>query len=173
MTGQRTADPTQAPLGNPVRSECQFCDVPSGRRNIDHRDTEGTKVQTQSRMAIDDQISHAVIGAAIEVHRALGPGLLESAYEACLCHELQLLRIPFRRQVEVPVSYKGLSIDCAYRLDLLVDNALVVEVKAIEKTLPIHEAQLLTYLRLTSIHRGLILNFHVPVLRDGIKRMVL
>ncbi len=120
-----------------------------------------------------NQITEAIIGAAIEVHRALGPGLLESAYEECLCRELGLRRIPFERQRLLPVEYKGLSLDCGYRLDLLVADAVVVEIKAVENLLPIHEAQLLTYLRLGGWKVGLIINFNVPVLKRGIRRRVL
>ncbi len=119
-----------------------------------------------------EEISRKVIGVAIEVHRALGPGLLESVYESCLAHELTLQGISFQTQVPVPVIYKGLSLDCAYRLDLVVDRQLIVEVKAVEKLLPIHSAQLNTYLKLTGIRAGLLMNFHTEVLRDGIKRVV-
>ncbi|ARJ67989.1 GxxExxY protein [Magnetospirillum sp. ME-1] len=120
-----------------------------------------------------DAASRRVIGLAIEVHRALGPGLLESAYEQCLAHELELNEIPFKRQVPVPVVYKGMKLDCAYRLDLVVADALVLEIKAVEKLLPVHGAQLLTYLKLTGIRAGLLLNFNSEVLRDGMKRVVL
>ncbi|WP_096704041.1 GxxExxY protein [Magnetospirillum sp. 15-1] len=120
-----------------------------------------------------DAVSRRVIGLAIEVHRALGPGLLESAYEQCLAHELELNEVPFRRQVPVPVVYKGMKLDCAYRLDLVVADTLVLEIKAVEKLLPVHGAQLLTYLKLTGIRAGLLLNFNSEVLRDGMKRVVL
>jgi GxxExxY protein len=120
-----------------------------------------------------NQITEAIIGAAIEVHRALGPGLLESAYEECLCRELSLRHIPFERQRLLPVEYKGLSLDCGYRLDLLIADAVVVEIKAVENLLPIHEARLLTYLRLGGWKVGLIINFNVPVLKRGIRRRVL
>jgi GxxExxY protein len=120
-----------------------------------------------------NRVTGTVIGAAIEVHRALGPGLLESAYEECLCRELSLRKIPFERQRSLPVKYKGVSLDCGYRLDLLVADRVVVEVKAVEKLLPIHEAQLLTYLRLGGWKVGLLLNFNVPVLKQGIRRLVL
>ncbi|NJM06310.1 GxxExxY protein [Candidatus Gracilibacteria bacterium] len=119
-----------------------------------------------------DALSKQLIGAAIEVHRALGPGLLESAYEACLCHELKLRSIPFERQVALPVIYKGTMLDCGYRLDLLVGNLVIVELKAIDELEPIHEAQLLTYLRLKKLWLGLLINFNVPVLKQGIKRLV-
>ncbi|MCP4366801.1 MAG: GxxExxY protein [Deltaproteobacteria bacterium] len=113
-----------------------------------------------------------MISAGIEVHRALGPGLLESAYEACLCHELALRKIPFQRQVPLPVEYKGIKLDCGYRLDILVDDLVIVELKAVKELHPIDEAQLLTYLRMKKLWLGLLLNFNVPVLRKGIKRVV-
>jgi len=122
-------------------------------------------------MNIDD-LTGEVIGAAIEVHKALGPGLLESAYEECLCRELELRKIFFERQKELPVEYKGVKLDCGYRLDILVENRLIVELKACESLQPIHEAQLLTYLKLTGIKVGLLINFNVPVLKEGIKRLV-
>lgn len=120
-----------------------------------------------------NEITGAVIGAAIEVHRALGPGLLESAYEECLCHELTARQVPFERQHALPVEYKGLRLDCGYRLDLLVADSVVVEIKAVEKLLPIHDAQLLTYLKLGGWKAGLLLNFNVPILKRGIRRLVL
>ncbi|MGE0423254.1 MAG: GxxExxY protein [Reyranellaceae bacterium] len=120
-----------------------------------------------------DALSGAVIGLAIEVHRALGPGLLESAYEECLCFELQQAGIPFRRQVPLPVTYKAVKLDCGYRLDLLVEERLVVELKTVERLMPVHDAQLLSYLRLGGYRAGLLLNFNVPVLKDGLRRIVL
>jgi GxxExxY protein len=120
-----------------------------------------------------EALTSRVIGLAMEVHRALGPGLLESAYEECLCFELTSHGIPFGRQIPLPVIYKSVHLDCAYRMDLVIHNMLVVELKTIERILPVHEAQLLTYLRLSGITTGLILNFHMPVLKDGIKRLVL
>jgi GxxExxY protein len=121
----------------------------------------------------NNEITESIIGAAIEVHRLLGPGLLESAYEECLCHELGLRGIPFKRQLPLPVSYKGVMIDCGYRLDILVKELVVVEIKAIEGLLPIHEAQLLTYLKLGGWPIGLLINFNVPLLKNGIRRLVL
>jgi GxxExxY protein len=112
-----------------------------------------------------------VIGAAIEVHKILGPGLLESTYEECLCRELELRKIPYERQKELPIEYKGLNLDCGYRLDILVANRLILELKACESLQPIHEAQLLTYLKLTGIKLGLLINFNVPMLKQGIKRI--
>lgn len=120
-----------------------------------------------------NQLTGNVIGAAIEVHRILGPGLLESAYEECLCHELKLRGIPFERQKALPVEYKGVMLDCGYRLDMVVEKRLILELKACERLERIHEAQLLTYLKLTSIRIGLLINFNVTVLRQGIKRMAL
>ena len=113
-----------------------------------------------------------IIGAAIEVHKLLGPGLLESAYEECLAHELSFASISFERQVPLPVNYKSLQLDCGYRLDLLVEKTVVLELKAVETLQPIYEAQLLTYLRLGGWPIGLLINFNVPVLKKGIKRMV-
>ena len=118
-----------------------------------------------------NKLTGQVIGAAIEVHKALGPGLLESAYEECLCHELLLRKISIQRQLAVPIKYKGVNLDCGYQLDIVVANELIVELKACEKVLPIHEAQLLTYLKLTRIKYGLLINFNVPILKEGIKRM--
>ena len=123
-------------------------------------------------MRVND-LTGNIIKAAIEVHRALGPGLLESAYEECLCHELSLQGIPFQRQVALPITYKGIALDCGYRLDILVQEQVVVEIKAIEALLPIHEAQLLSYLRLGGWKVGLLINFHVPLLKNGIRRLVL
>lgn len=114
-----------------------------------------------------------VIGAAIEVHRALGPGLLESAYEECLCRELTLRQMPFARQVPLPVEYKGVKVNCSYRLDLLVASSIVVEIKAVSALDPIHSAQLLTYMKLGPWRFGLLINFNVPLLRAGIRRMIL
>jgi GxxExxY protein len=135
---------------------------------VNHRDTEAQRGRDFS----ENRVSEATIGAAIEVHRALGPGLLEQVYETCLCHELTLRGIPFERQRPVPVTYKGQRVDLDYRLDLVVDSLVVVELKAVEQVLPVHEAQLLTYLKLTGIHLGLIINFHVPVLHQGVTRRV-
>lgn len=118
-------------------------------------------------------LTENIIQAAIEVHRCLGPGLLESVYEACLCHELTQRGMIFERQKQLPVTYKGFKIDAGYRIDLVVDQRVVIELKCVEKILPIHEAQLLTYLRLANLKTGLILNFFTPLLKDGIKRMVL
>ena len=128
---------------------------------------------TDADKAIANEWSKKVIGAAIEVHRHLGPGLLESAYDRCLCRELELREIPYQRQKYLDLEYKGIRVEEAYRLDLLIAGTVVIELKAVEKLEPIFEAQLLTYLRLTQCWLGLLINFNVPVLKDGIKRMVL
>ena len=120
-----------------------------------------------------NELSERAIGACIEVHRNTGPGLLESAYEQCLCHELNLRGIPFQVQFPLPVNYKGTLLDCGYRVDLLVDGRLLIELKAVDRILPIHEAQLLTYLRLGGWKVGLMINFNVKILTDGIVRRVL
>ncbi len=122
---------------------------------------------------IHGEITERVIGAAIEVHKHLGPGLLESAYEACLCHELQIRGLTFQCQVSLPLDYKGLHVDSAFRIDLVVEDKIIVELKSQEGILPVHEAQLLTYLKLTGIRVGLLLNFNVPAMKDGIIRRVL
>ena len=119
-----------------------------------------------------DELTDSVIAASIDVHRHLGPGLLESAYEECLCHEISLRKLAFERQVPLPVRYKAVSLDCGYRLDVVVDNRLVLELKAVESLQPIHEAQLLTYLKLSGMKCGLLINFNVPVLKAGLKRIV-
>ena len=120
-----------------------------------------------------DPVSNQVIGCALEVHTQLGPGLLESAYKQCLAHELRLAEVPFELEFPLPVPYKGIQLDCGYRLDLLVDRQLIVELKSVNAILPIHEAQLLTYLKLAHVHAGLLINFNAVHLRDGIKRLVL
>jgi GxxExxY protein len=122
---------------------------------------------------IRDPVSEKVIGAALDVHRALGPGLLESAYSECLAYELSQRGILFKREVPLPVRYKNVLLDCGYRLDFLVADHLVVELKAVEKIEGVHEAQLLTYLRLSGKRVGLLINFNVELLRDGIRRRVL
>jgi GxxExxY protein len=118
-----------------------------------------------------EDLTSKVISAAIEVHRSLGPGLLESAYEGCLCHELDLRGINYERQKDLPVEYKGVKLECGYRLDIVVAGQLVVELKACDALEPIHEAQLLTYLKLTGLKIGLLINFNVPLLRLGIRRI--
>ena len=127
---------------------------------------------SQSAAALN-RITETIIGAAIRVHRALGPGLLESAYCACLCYEVHEANLQFDADRPLPLHYKGVRIDCAYRADLIVASSVVVEVKAVERFDPVHEAQLLTYLRLKGKRVGLLINFNVPVLKDGIYRRVL
>lgn len=123
-------------------------------------------------MILGEKLTEQIIGAAIEVHRHLGPGLLESAYEECLCHELHLRGLKFERQRPLPLEYKGIKLDCGYRMDIVVEEKVILELKVVDKIAPIHEAQLLTYLRLSGIKIGFIMNFNVPVLKNGIKRLV-
>ncbi len=120
-----------------------------------------------------NKLTQTIIGAAIEVHRTLGPGLLESAYEECLCKELTLQQISFERQRPLPLEYKGVKLECGYRLDLLVADTVVLEVKSVDAIIPIHEAQLLTYMKLGGWKVGLLINFNVPVLKQGVRRLVL
>jgi len=124
-------------------------------------------------MILHEQLSEAIIGAAIEVHRQLGPGLLESIYTTCLEHELSLRGIASRREVSLPINYKRIVFEAGYRIDLLVEDTVIVEIKSVETVLPVHEAQLLTYLKLSQKRVGLLINFNVPVLKDGIIRRVL
>ena len=119
-----------------------------------------------------NELSSKIIGAAIEVHKALGPGLLESTYEECICHELNLRGLSLDRQKPLAVQYKGIKLDCGYRLDVVVENAIILELKSCEKIESIHKAQLLTYLKLTGLNLGLLLNFNVIVMKDGIVRIV-
>lgn len=123
-------------------------------------------------MLRSEELTHRIIGAAIEVHQQVGPGLLESTYEECLCHELNLRGVKFQRQVELPVIYKDVRLDCGYRLDMLVEDEVILELKAVEDVHPIHKAQILTYLRLSRKRVGLLLNFNVELMKDGIIRMV-
>lgn len=135
---------------------------------IHHGGTENTEMELVSQ-----EITDKIIGAAIEVHRVLGPGLLESAYEECLCHELELRGLAFQRQVQLPVRYKEVLLNCGYRLYLVVAEAVVVELKAVERLEPVHESQLLTYLRLSQLRVGLLINFNVALLKQGIVRRIL
>ena len=130
-----------------------------------HKGTKNTKVES-------DRLSHLILGAAREVHRTLGPGLLESAYEECVAYELSQRRLSFKRQLGLPLRYKAVSLDCGYRLDFLVEGLVVVELKAVDHLLPIHDAQVLTYLRMSSLWLGLLLNFNVRMFRTGIHRLV-
>lgn len=122
---------------------------------------------------LEKDLTDKIIGAAIEVHRALGPGLLESAYQVCMEHECKLQKIPFKPQVNFPLKYKGIELNAGYVIDFVFDNRVIVELKAVETVIPVHEAQLLTYMKLMNIRVGLLLNFNVPVLKDGIYRRVL
>jgi len=124
-------------------------------------------------MLIQKELTEQIIGAAIGVHRELGPGLLESADEECLCHELHLRGLGVRRQLDLPISYKGLKLNCGYRLDIVVEDSVLIELKSIEQILPIHQAQFLTYLRLSGKKVGLLINFNVSVLKNGFVRRVL
>ena len=119
-----------------------------------------------------NQLSSRIIGAAIEVHKTLGPGLLESTYEECLCHEFGLQGAKYERQVTLPVCYKDKELDCGYRIDIIVERSIILELKAVDAILPIHKAQLLTYLKLSNLRLGLLLNFNIPLMRDGIHRIV-
>ncbi len=145
-----------------MRCEC------SGRR-VSWRTSTSENVRMNGK-AVD--ITEQILGAAIAVHRALGPGLLESAYEACLAFELVDRGLAIVRQTALPVVYRGVRIDCGYRLDLVVEGEVIVEIKAVERILPVHEAQILTYLKLSELPVALLLNFNVPLLKDGIKRFV-
>jgi len=125
------------------------------------------------KMLRGEELTGAIIGAAIEVHRVIGPGLLESVYEKCLCLELNGKGIDVQRKVLLPVVYKGLAVDCDLRMDIVLPGKLIVEVKAVDSLHPVHEAQILTYMKLSGIALGLLINFNVPVLKDGLKRMIL
>jgi GxxExxY protein len=113
----------------------------------------------------EQSLTAQIIAAALEVHRALGPGLLESAHQACLCHELKLRNLDFVQQIELPISYKGVNLDCGYRIDVIVSNRVVIELKSVQEILPVNEAQLLTYMRLTNVRVGLLINFNVAILK--------
>ncbi len=132
---------------------------------MNHKGTKDTKKKS-------DVLSHQVIESAIEVHRTLGPGLLETAYERALCYELSQRAIPFERQKHLPVQYKNVKLDCRFRLDILVDDLVIVELKAVERMEPLFEAQLLTYLKLSGLWLGMLLNFNVPIMKNGIRRVV-
>ena len=136
-----------------------------------HLTTEGT--ENTEPIKNGNELTAIVIGCAIEVHRALGPGLLESAYEICLCRELSLRGIPLKRQVAIPVEYKGVKLDCGYRADLIVGGKILVEIKAVDQLAPIHEAQVLSYLKLSGLKVGLLINFNERVLTHGVRRKVL
>jgi GxxExxY protein len=141
------------------------------RQMLHHEGTKDTKV-TKVHKAFALGLSHEIVGAAIEVHRFTGPGLLESIYEGALCREFTLRNISFERQVVLPVNYKGQLLDCSVKLDLLVDRTVIVEVKAVDKLITVHRAQLLTYLRLQNLWLGLLINFNVELLREGVRRVL-
>lgn len=132
---------------------------------LHHRGTEDTE-------GLSDRRTHDIVGSAIDVHRQLGPGLLETAYERCLCRELFLRGIEHERQVQLPIEYRGIRLDCGYRLDLVVKQSVIVEVKSVSRILPIHRAQVLTYLKLTGLQIGLLINFNVEMLKDGVHRII-
>ena len=143
---------------------------------LNHRDTEGAErrlIVTQSGAFPEKELTRQIIGAAMEVHRELGAGLLESAYRACVARELALRGIPFELEKAIPVQYKGVEVDIGYRVDIVVDDKVVVELKAVERIRRVHEAQMLTYLKLTGCRVGLLINFNVALLKQGIKRLVL
>jgi GxxExxY protein len=120
----------------------------------------------------DNKLTEVIIGAAINVHKELGPGLLESAYEACLVNDLQERGLKVEQQKPIPLIYKNVKLDCGYRLDLLVEDRIIVEIKTVEAIAPVHKAQILSYLHLTGLRTGLLINFHVALLKDGIKRYI-
>lgn len=124
---------------------------------------------TQIRL---NNLTEKIIGCAIEVHKGLGPGLLESAYEECLCYELNQIGLKFERQLPLPFTYKGVKLDCGYRMDVVIENLVILEIKAVEKLIPVHDAQLLSYLKIYNKKLGLLMNFHVPILKNGLKRIV-
>jgi GxxExxY protein len=139
---------------------------------VHHEGREEHEGKTKREVKFDE-LSNKVLGCAIEVHRELGPGLLESTYEQCLGYELNRANIPFKLQVALPVHYKEIRLDCGYRIDLLVDDRLLVELKSVDQLLMIHEAQVLTYMKLSGVRVGLLINFNVEVLRKGLRRFVL
>jgi GxxExxY protein len=133
---------------------------------------EGAEVTSVPRVSRLNQLTEQIIGAAIEVHRNTGPGLMESVYEECLCYELSQLGLAFQRQVQLPIAYKGIKLDCGFKMDLLVDDSVVLELKTVDQLLPVHSAQLLTYLKLSGKKVGLLINFNEPILTKGLRRLV-
>lgn len=164
------------PASGPARGVRGYPDRGLGlRRQLTtegHGEKQLNRIETKPGL-VHAELTERIIGAAIEVHRELGPGLLESTYEACLAHELLRLGVTFQTQVDTPIVYKGNLIDCGYRIGMLVDDKVIVELKSVETVLPIHEAQLMTYLRLCSKRVGLLINFNVSRLTNGITRRVL
>lgn len=137
---------------------------------MNHQDTKTQRGEITERV---EDVARMTVNAAFRVHQALGPGLLESVYEVCLCHELHKYGLSFERQVSLPVLYDGLKLDAGLRLDVIVESALILELKAVEQIAPVHKAQLLTYLKLTGIRLGLLINFNVPLIKNGIQRVIL
>lgn len=143
---------------------------------MNHQDTKGTKKDKMDFDSVDEQldgIASQVVDSAFKIHKNFGAGLLESAYEACLIHELKKRGLKVESQVPVPIVYEGVDIEVGFRIDLLIENRLIVELKAVEAILPIHEAQILTYLKVTGNRLGLLINFNVPLIKKGIKRIIL
>ena len=134
---------------------------------------QGTKAQREAIRKETNELSRQVVDAVFHVHKALGPGLLESVYEVCLCHELTKRGVAFQRQLTLPVVYDGVEIEAGLRLDLWIENQLIVELKAVEQLHEVHQAQLITYMKLTDTRLGLLVNFNVPVIKQGIKRIIL
>jgi len=156
-TGRYLLDQVDLPFANHLISgENGSEDITIGSKNMDINHLTGQ-----------------IIGAAIEIHKELGPGLLESAYEECLCHEFNLRKISYKRQQSLPIEYKGIKLDCGYRIDIIVKDLVILELKSVDRLQPIHDAQLLTYLKLTGLKVGLLINFNVSVLKQGIKRLIL
>jgi GxxExxY protein len=155
-----------------LRAAVNGCHSPTKSRYPTTEGTEVTEIFREYPMTAINDVSGSVVDAAMKVHTQLGPGLLESAYQACLAYELTKRGLDVQTQVALPVIYDEVRIDCGYRVDLLVERSVLVEIKAVSKLLPIHEAQLLSYLKLGGFWAGLLINFHVPRLKEGIKRMV-
>jgi GxxExxY protein len=143
------------------------------RVHIDHGRCDFTTETRRHGVLLEGELTERIIGAAIDVHRSLGPGLLESVYEECLCYEFGLRDLKYERQVELPILYKDVMLSCGYRADVIVESAVLLELKAVERVLAVHEAQLLTYLRLSAMRVGLLLNFNVSAMKNGIVRRVL
>jgi GxxExxY protein len=165
-----------------LRAGFRCCDERKPRRregtksfDVEKKNNEGFRqiVMSLDLDAETERIATSIVDSALKVHRALGPGLLESVYEACLSHELRLRGLKVETQVAVPIVYEGLNVDAALRLDVIVNDSVVIELKAVEKMIPLYEAQVLSYLRLMNKRLGFLINFNVPLLKDGIRRIVL
>jgi GxxExxY protein len=152
--------------------DCSFCNATSTTRESERIEDGSWLAETPSMLIRPTALAETVIGGAIEVHRALGPGLLESTYDACLAHELTTRGVPFRRQVPVPVVFKGVHIDCGYKADFVVDDELLLELKSVESVLPIHQAQVMTYLKLLQVSQAILINFNVTRLVDGLRNLL-